>query len=79
MVESSDQELRREIEGLRREGFNRIATLEKSSAVDEVHRANVEKRLASIEDTLKWLVRLVFGSIIAAIIAFILQGGLNIG
>jgi hypothetical protein len=47
----------------------RLAVLETRSAVDDVHRGNVEKRLTSIEDTLKWLVRLIIGALVTAILA----------
>ena len=57
----------------------RVVSLETTKAVDAVHRASVEKRLGGIEDTLKWIVRLIVGSIMAAIIAFALNGGLQIG
>ncbi|MEO1676797.1 MAG: pseudouridine synthase [Pseudomonadota bacterium] len=53
----------------------RLSALETRTAVDEVHRAMVEKRLHSIEDTLKWLVRLVMGALILGIIAYALKGG----
>ncbi len=54
----------------------RLNALETRIAVDEVHRAMVEKRLHSIEDTLKWLVRLVIGSVLLGLVAFALRGGL---
>ncbi|MEM0936097.1 MAG: pseudouridine synthase [Pseudomonadota bacterium] len=54
----------------------RLAALETRTAIDEVHRAMVEKRLHSIEDTLRWLVRLVMGALILAIITFAIRGGL---
>lgn len=44
----------------------RIIALEMRNAVDEVHRANVARRLGAIEDTLKWLVRLVIGGLLMA-------------
>ncbi len=53
----------------------RLQTLETRSAVDEVHRLNVVTRLEGIEDTLKWLVRLIFGAILMAIVAYMLKGG----
>lgn len=40
---------------------------------------NIDKRLSGIEDTLKWLVRLVIGALIMAVIGFALKGGLVIG
>ena len=56
----------------------RLTVLETRSAVDDVHRGNIIARLSSIEDTLKWLVRLVAGGIIAGVIAFIISGGIAI-
>ncbi len=54
----------------------RLSAIETRNAVDEVHRHNVEKRLGSIEDTLKWLVRLVLGALIAAALALVFGSGL---
>jgi hypothetical protein len=56
----------------------RLIALETRGAVDEVHRDNVAVRLGYIEDTLKWLVRLVIGGLLMAAVAFVLQGGLSI-
>ena len=53
----------------------RLAVLETKRAVDEVHHANLTARLFAIEDTLKWIVRLVFGGLVLAILTFLLQGG----
>ena len=53
----------------------RLHALEMRNAVDEVHRLAVEKRLGSIEDMLKWLVRLVFGALLTALITYVLKGG----
>lgn len=57
----------------------RMAAVETKSAVDEVHRENVEQRLGGIEDTLKWLVRLILGALVLAVVAFALGGGMVIG
>lgn len=54
---------------------SRINVLETRNAVEEVHRLNVESRLTSIEDTLKWLVRLIVGAFVLAVIAYALKGG----
>jgi len=56
----------------------RIGALETRSAVDEVHRVNVEQRLGSIEDTLKWLVRLIIGTLVTAAVAYALRGGFDL-
>ena len=47
-------------------------------AVDDVHRANVAVRLSAIEDTLKWLVRLVIGGLLMAGVTYAMQGGFAI-
>lgn len=54
----------------------RIGSLETKKAVDDVHRLNVESRLTAIEDTLKWLVRLILGTLLTGVIAFAVTGGL---
>ncbi|ROT95849.1 pseudouridine synthase [Histidinibacterium lentulum] len=56
----------------------RLAALETRGAVDDVHRAAVEKRLSAIEDTLKWLVRLILGTLVLGVMAFALGGGLDL-
>ncbi len=53
----------------------RIVALETRNAVDEVHRGNVADRLSAIEDTLKWLVRLIIGGLLMAGLTFVVQGG----
>lgn len=57
---------------------SRLVALESQSKVDEVRGSNVEKRLSSIEDTLKFLVRVVIGGILAAALTFALSGGFNV-
>lgn len=54
----------------------RISALETRNAVDEVHRLNVADRLSAIEDTLKWLVRLIIGGLLMAGLTYAVQGGL---
>ncbi|MFT4784585.1 MAG: hypothetical protein ACI9IV_002332 [Paracoccaceae bacterium] len=53
----------------------RLHALETRNAVEEVHRVAVEKRLGSIEDTLNWLVRLVIGALVIAVVTYALRGG----
>lgn len=62
--------MQRELENL---GL-RITSVETNHSVQDVHRLNVERRLESIEDTLKWIVRLIMGAIILALLAVVLQG-----
>jgi hypothetical protein len=54
----------------------RVVALEMRNAVDEVHRINVAGRLSAIEDTLKWLVRLIIGGLLMAGLTYAMQGGL---
>ena len=54
----------------------RLRMLETRNAVDAVHRDNVSNRLGAIEDTLKWLVRLVIGGMLLAAVSYAVQGGL---
>ena len=53
-----------------------LAALETRNAVDDVHRRNGSKRLRAIEDALSWLVRLIIGGILMAILTYAVQGGL---
>ena len=55
----------------------RLQSLELRSAVDEVHRRNVETRLTGIEEALRWIVRLLIGGLLTAALAYALSGGLN--
>jgi uncharacterized protein YlxW (UPF0749 family) len=54
-----------------------VATLKTAIAVTGVTGAGIEKRLDKIEDTLTFLVRLIVGSIILALIGFVVGGGLK--
>lgn len=53
----------------------RLVSLETRNAVDAVHRDNVADRLGAIEDTLKWLVRLIIGGLLMAGLTYAVQGG----
>ena len=57
----------------------RLYALETKGAVDEVHRINVETRLSGIEDTQKWLVRLILGAWIMSAVAYAFKGGFVLG
>lgn len=56
----------------------RLFGVEEKNAVDEVHRVNVEKRLLAIEESLKWLVRLIIGAIVLSAMAFVMNGGITL-
>ncbi|MEJ6477786.1 MAG: pseudouridine synthase [Octadecabacter sp.] len=61
-----------------REVEKRTSKVEMQAAVEAVHRGNVEVRLCAIEDKLKWLVRLIIGTLLIAAIAYALRGGLTL-
>ena len=54
----------------------RLAALELHHAVNAVHRDHVGERLTAIEDTLRWLMRLVVGGLLMGILGYVLKGGL---
>ena len=56
----------------------RLIDLETHNAVNMVHRANVVDRLLAIEDTLKWLVRLIIGALIVGGVTYVMQGGFSV-
>lgn len=51
----------------------RVTALETRGAVDEVHRTNIITRLSSIEDTLKWLNRLIGAFLILGVLGAVVQ------
>ena len=55
---------------------NKVTLIETKNAVDEVHRTNVERRLASIEGGVSKLNWLIISSLIIAAVGFALSGGL---
>lgn len=55
---------------------SRMRDIELQNASVEAHKANVEFRLKGIEDSLKWVVRLIIGAILLGLIGFALGGGL---
>jgi hypothetical protein len=57
---------------------HRLGTIETRNAVDAVHRDNVADRLGAIEDTLKWLVRLIIGGFLMGALTYALQGGFRL-
>lgn len=56
----------------------RLRTLETKDAASAVSVMGIERRLDQIEGTLTWLVRLIMGAIILAVVGFTLSGGLQL-
>ncbi|MDF0597443.1 pseudouridine synthase [Psychromarinibacter halotolerans] len=63
----------------RRSVEKRLQSLELRDAVDEVHRLNVEDRLGGIEESLKWLLRLIVGGLVTGGMAYLVAGGFSLG
>ena len=53
-----------------------LASVKLRDAVAEVHQLNVETRLKNIEGTMTWVVRLLIGAILLALVGFIVGGGI---
>jgi len=79
MTEHDTSRLREELHDFKSETNRRLTSLETSAAVNAVHQTNVENRLHAIEDNTKWLIRLVSGAVILAIVGYVIGGGLNLG
>lgn len=54
----------------------RLIAVETKSAVDEVHRQNVEKRLGAIEGLLSRLLWVILAGMLTAVVSWLLTGGL---
>lgn len=51
--------------------------LANDSATNKERNKNIESRLSAIESTLNWLVRLIIGGMLMAIIGFFVGGGFS--
>ena len=56
----------------------RLQTVETGDAVALERYSQTNKRLDAMEDTLKFLVRIIIGVILTAAITFFVQGGFNV-
>jgi hypothetical protein len=54
---------------------DRLAIIERREAADEVHHANMMRRLDKIEGTLTWILRVVLGGFATGLVAFAMGGG----
>lgn len=57
----------------------RIGRLETQQAVAAERAENIQKSLDKIEGGIGWLLKLVIGGIGAGVVAFLIQGGFNVG
>lgn len=57
----------------------RITRLEIHTAGEAVRNQNFESSLKEIKSGISWITRLIIGGIVAGVVAFIINGGLNVG
>ena len=50
----------------------RITEVEKTHSINDVIMSHIDKRLSSIEETLKWIMRIIVGAIILALLGLVL-------
>ena len=55
-----------------------VFSLKSEKDVARIESTNLDKRLSSIEDTLKWLSRLIVGALVLALVAFVVSGGISV-
>lgn len=82
MPEERLQRLERDMDHMK----SRLGSLEQSQAVTTVQFTHIEQKLDKLDDKLTdsskektWFIRIVGGVLIAAVITFMLKGGLAIG
>ena len=52
-----------------------MVKLQTASAAETVHRQNVERRLTNIESSVTWILRIIVGGFLGAILAYSIAGG----
>jgi len=57
----------------------RITKLETHTAVAAERSQHIQQSLTKIEGGISWITRLIIGGLLAAAVAFIVTGGLNVG
>jgi len=57
---------------------SRLTSLETHTAVATERAANIKKSLDKIEGGQTWIIRLVIGAIVAAGLAILMKGGVNV-
>lgn len=74
MSEDDNSPQARKVEELDR----RVTLLEREQAVVGVEFLSVKSDLKEIKDALKWVTRLIIGALIAALMAFVVGGGIAV-
>jgi hypothetical protein len=57
----------------------RITKIEIDASASAVRWTNIDERLTAVQSGITWITRLVIAGIVGGVLAFILQGGLNVG
>lgn len=56
----------------------KVGNLETRVAVAESNIAEIKKDIGGIKDNTTWILRLVIGGLVMAVIAFLISGGFNV-
>nr|WP_284737695.1 hemolysin XhlA family protein [Agrobacterium rosae] len=56
----------------------RVNDLEKHSAVTDERMSSIQKSLGKIDGNTSWIIRLIVGGIILAVMTFLVKGGFNV-
>ena len=70
-LEARTERLQRQMEAL----GERVTEIEKSHSIADVVVQNIDRRLGGIEDSQKWIVRLILAAIITGLLGIVLVGG----
>ena len=57
---------------------SKVGYLETRVAVAESNIAEIRQDIAGIKDNTTWILRLIIGGLIAAVVAFLIGGGFNV-
>lgn len=74
VIQAEFESLDKEIQFLEK----RINALELKINTLDVEKSNQKAKIDGIEDTIKWIVRLVMGAIILALVGTVLKGGFDV-
>lgn len=58
---------------------DRVSAIETGQAVNAERYNHIDGRLGKIEQSLTWLLRIVIGGIVVAVVGFLIRGGFNAG
>jgi hypothetical protein len=66
------------LEGVVGKHSDRLDKVEAQTTVNTNNISNIDRRLEKIDGNVTWLLRLIIGTIVVAVIGFILKGGFSV-